>query len=63
VSSLPYTGVVGKLQKKGPETYEDVRGEVTTDYQNYLEKLWVKRLRKKYTVVLYPEALETINKH
>jgi peptidyl-prolyl cis-trans isomerase SurA len=63
VASLPYTGVVGTLQKKGPETYEDVRGEVTADYQNFLEKLWVKKLRKKYTVVLYPEVLATVNRH
>ena len=63
VPSLPVTGVVGKLQKKGPDTYEDVRGEVTADYQNHLEKLWVNELRKKYTVVLYPEAIATVNKH
>ena len=63
VASFPYTGVVGKLQKKGPDTYEDVRGEVTADYQNYLEQLWVKELRKKYAVVLYPEVLATVNKH
>lgn len=63
VKDFPATGVVGKLQKKGPDTYEDVRSEVTADYQSYLEKLWVKELRKKYTVVLYPEALSTVNKH
>ena len=63
VPGFPVSGVVGKLQKKGPDTYEDVRGEVTADYQNYLEQLWVKDLRKKYTVVLYPEAIATVNKH
>lgn len=63
VSGFPFTGVVGKLQKKAPDTYEDVRGPVTADYQNHLEQLWVKELRKKYSVVLYPEALETVNKH
>ena len=63
VPSFPVTGVVGKLQKKGPDIYEDVRGEVTTDYQSQLEKLWVSELRKRYTVVLYPEALATVNKH
>ena len=61
--SLPFTGVVGKLQKKGPDTYEDVRGEVTADYQALLEKKWVSELRKKYSVVLYPEALATVNNH
>ena len=63
VPSFPVTGVVGKLQKKGPDTYEDVRGEVTADYQSQLEKQWVSELRKKYTIVLYPEVLATVNKH
>ena len=63
VEGFPATGVVGKLQKKGPDTYEDVRGQVTADYQTLLEQLWVKELREKYEVVLYPEALETVNKH
>ena len=63
VAGFPVTGVVGKLQKKAPDTYEDVRGLVTADYQNHLEQLWVKELRKRYPVVLYPEALETVNKH
>lgn len=63
VAGFPVTGVVGKLQKKGPDTYEDVRGPLTADYQNHLEKLWVKELRKRYPVVLYPEALATVNKH
>lgn len=63
VPSYPVTGVVGKLQKKGPDTYEDVRGEVTADYQALLEKQWVNELRKRYSVVLYPEVLATVNKH
>ena len=63
VASFPVTGVVGKLQKKGPDTYEDVRGEVTADYQSLLEKQWVAQLRKRYSVVLYPEALATVNQH
>ena len=63
VVGFPVTGVIGKLQKKGPDSYEDVRGPVTADYQNHLEQLWVKELRKRYAVTLYPEALETVNKH
>lgn len=63
VPSFPITGVIGKLQKKGPDTYEDVRGEVTADYQSLLEKRWVSELRKKYTIVIHPEALATVNKH
>lgn len=63
LEGYPATGVVGKLQKKKPESYEDVRGALTADYQNHLEQLWVKELRKKYPVVLYPEVLATVNKH
>ena len=40
-----------------------VRGPVTADYQSHLEKLWIAELRKKYSVVLYPEVLDTVNKH
>jgi peptidyl-prolyl cis-trans isomerase SurA len=63
IKSYPVTNVIGKLQKKGPDTYEDVRGEVTADYQSMLEKQWINELRKKYSVVLYPEVLETVNNH
>lgn len=63
VAGYPITAAVGKLQKKGPDTYEDVRGEVTADYQSHLEQLWVKKLRAKYPVVLYREALSTVNRH
>lgn len=63
VEGYPVTGIIGKLQKKAPDTYEDVRGPLTADYQSYLEKLWIQELRKKYTVVLYPEAIATVNKH
>ena len=63
IEGFPVVGVIGKLQKKGPDTYEDVRGAVTTDYQNYLEKEWVKVLRKKYTWKVYPDVLNTVNNH
>lgn len=63
VVGFPVTNVIGKLQKKAPDSYEDVRGLVTADYQSHLEKLWIAELRKKYSVVLYPEVLDTVNKH
>jgi peptidyl-prolyl cis-trans isomerase SurA len=63
VAGFPVTNIIGKLQKKAPDSYEDVRGPVTADYQSHLERLWIAELRKKYPVVLYPEVLETVNKH
>ena len=63
IEGFPAMGAIGKLQKKGPDTYEDVRGQVTTDYQNLLEKEWVKQLREKYPYTVYPEAINTVNNH
>jgi len=61
-SKLPYTAVVGK-KLKAPQTYADVKGQVTADYQQQLEKEWVESLRKKYTVVVDEQVLETVNNH
>ena len=58
---LPVAFVSGKLLKK-PEAYTDVRGQVTADYQNYLEKVWVENLNKKYPVEINEDVLKTVNK-
>ncbi len=48
---------------KAPEDLDDVRSLVISDYQEELEKEWVKSLRQKYSVVVNPEVLATVNKH
>ena len=53
----PIVVAVGKVIK-APQTYEDERGKVTTDYQDYLEKQWIAKLREKYAVVVNKEVLE-----
>ena len=55
--------VYGKVLKKGPEDYTDVRGLVVADYQEALEKEWVAQLRKRYTWEVKEEVLKTVNKH
>ena len=52
----------GRIIEK-PETYLDVKGVVTNDYQKYLEEQWVKSLRKKYKVKIDKEVLKTVNNH
>lgn len=54
-----YYLVVGKLIRK-PEVFEDVKGEVIADYQNELEKQWLKSLREKYDIVVNESVLRTI---
>ncbi len=56
---LPVVFVVGK-KIKAPQDYTDERGKVTTDYQDYLEKEWVKALRQKYEVVVDQEVLQSL---
>lgn len=63
LKDYPIDAVYGKILKKGPEDYTDVKGLVTADYQDLLEQRWVAELRKKYPVVVNKEVLETVNKH
>lgn len=63
VKDFPIDAVYGKLLKKGPEKYTDVRGLVTADYQDLLEKGWIEELRKKYAVTVDKEVLRTVNNH
>ena len=62
MKDYPATDVFGKKLKK-PETYKDVKGQVTTDYQQECEKTWVEGLRKKYPVDIDESVLATVNKH
>ena len=58
---MPEVICVGK-KLKAPEVWSDEKGKVTTDYQDYLEAEWVKKLREKYEVKLNPEVWEKIRK-
>lgn len=44
---------------KSPESYADVRGLVITDYQDYLETEWLKKLNSTYPVILYEDVIFT----
>lgn len=57
---FPVSFAKGRLLKKGPESYTDVKGQVTSDYQQKLEKDWVKSLDKKYKVEINQEVVSTI---
>ena len=62
VKGYPIDAVYGKMLKK-PEDYTDVRGMVTADLQDEMERAWVADLRKKYPFVINEEVLKTVNKH
>lgn len=63
VKGYPVASTYGKLLKKGPAAYTDVKALVVADCQELMEKEWVKTLRGKYDVVVNKQVLATINKH
>ena len=56
---LPLVFCVGRIIK-APEEYMDERGKVTSDYQDQLEKEWVKALREKYEVIVDQEVFNSL---
>jgi peptidyl-prolyl cis-trans isomerase SurA len=44
-----------------PKELDEARGMITSDYQNYLEKIWVEELRKKYPLVVRHQLLEEVS--
>ena len=61
LKDYPIDDVFGKVLKKGPEDYTDVRGLVVADYQEQLEKQWVAELRKKYAVTVNEDVVKTVS--
>ena len=63
LKDYPIDAVYGKVLKKGPEDYTDVRGLVVADYQDLLEREWVADLRRKYSFTVNQDVLKTVNNH
>ena len=51
---------VKKTIPPGQKSLDEARGLVTADYQNYLEKEWVKQLREKYPVKTNNKVLKKV---
>ncbi len=62
MKGYPNVATYGKFISQ-PECYGDVKGLVTADYQEELEKVWVADLRKKYSVSVDKKVLATVNNH
>lgn len=58
-AKFSFVKVNGKLLN-APETYFDVKGLVTQDYQTYLEKEWIASLQKKHQILVNEDVLKTI---
>ena len=62
LSDFPYTYIFGEKQR-GPSSHMEVRGELISDYQNYLDSLWIKQLRQDAQVEINYDVLKTVNNH
>jgi peptidyl-prolyl cis-trans isomerase SurA len=51
---------IKRIVKSEPKSLNEARGLITADYQNYLEKEWIRDLRVKYPVVVNREVLAKI---
>ena len=60
LKDYPIDAVYGKILKKGPEDYTDVRGLVVADYQDQLEREWVADLRRQYPFSVNRDALRNV---
>lgn len=55
-----YTFIRGDLVPPEPKTLNEARGLYISEYQNFLEKEWLKELRKKYKVKINKKLLKSI---
>ncbi len=53
-------GNILEILPAGPKELKETKGQVLNDYQNYLEKQWVKKLHKKYKVELNKKTINNL---
>jgi peptidyl-prolyl cis-trans isomerase SurA len=55
--------VKGEIIPPQVKKLEEARGSVLADYQNHLEKQWIKKLKKRYTIEVNERVLNEIKKN
>jgi len=51
---------IREVLKPEPKQLNEARGLITADYQNFLEKAWIKELKRKYPIVVNEEVFNKI---
>jgi peptidyl-prolyl cis-trans isomerase SurA len=60
IENMEYLVLVNKVIPAQNKDLSEIRGQVISDYQNYLEDMWIKDLRSKFTVSINDKALSKI---
>ena len=58
-SSFRFMIIVGVIPPE-PKSTKEAKGIITSDYQNLLEKEWIRELRSKYPITVNEPALKTL---
>lgn len=58
-----YLVVVNEIIPATYKKFEDIKGNIISDYQEVLEKKWIADLKQKYPIKLNEEALRTIYRY
>lgn len=53
---MHYLVVIERLLPPGPETFEEARASVISDYQTWLEESWITELKRKFAVKVEKKA-------
>ena len=53
--------IIQGIRPPEPKELDEARGQITSDYQNYLESEWIKTLKEKYPVEVNRELLSGMN--
>lgn len=54
-----YVVVIKEVLKSQPKALSEIRGPLTSEYQNKLEKEWIEELKNKYPVSINQEVLQS----
>ncbi|XOV67748.1 MAG: peptidylprolyl isomerase [Fluviicola sp.] len=57
-----YVARVHKILPPGEKEFSEAKGAVTSDYQEYLEKEWLKELKEKHEIVVNKDVLYNLGK-
>ena len=52
--------IIKKVRSAEPKKLDEARGQITSDYQTYLEKEWIEALKDKYPVEVDRSLLSRI---
>jgi peptidyl-prolyl cis-trans isomerase SurA len=57
-----YVIKVEEILPAGDKSFDEAKGAITSDYQNYLEKVWLEELTKKHPVKINESVLYSLGK-